>query len=108
MNENITIASDSSFTTVVLQSSIPVLVDFWAPWCGPCRALEPIVEVVAKEFSNKVKVVKVNVDENGKTALDFNIRGIPTLILFKDGKVVATKTGTLTQSQLTDFINTNL
>lgn len=108
MNESIVTATDDSFTTEVLQSAVPVLVDFWASWCGPCRMLAPIIEVAAKEFSNKVKVVKVNVDENSKTALDYNIRGIPTLILFKDGKIVATKTGMLTQPQLADFINTNL
>ena len=108
MSENIVIATDDSFATEVLQSTVPVLVDFWASWCGPCRMLASIIEVAAKEFSNKVKIVKVNVDENGKTALDYNIRGIPTLVLFKDGKIVATKTGMLTQPQLADFININL
>lgn len=108
MSESVVTVTDDSFATEVLQSTMPVLVDFWASWCGPCRMLAPIVEAVAKEFSNKIKVVEVNVDENSKAALDYNIRGIPTLMLFKDGKIVATKTGMLTQPQLVDFINTNL
>jgi thioredoxin len=93
MSENITIVTDSSFATEVLQATTPVLVDFWAAWCGPCRMLTPIVEAIAKEFAGKIKVAKVNVDENGQSALNYNIRGIPTLIIFKEGKIVATKTG---------------
>lgn len=108
MSENITIVTDDSFATDVLQSTTPVLVDFWAEWCGPCKMIAPTIEAIAKEFSNKIKVVKVNVDENNKTATEYNIRGIPTLALFKDGKVAATKTGVLTKHQLTDFINSNL
>jgi thioredoxin 1 len=108
MSENTIAATDDSFTAEVLQSTIPVLVDFWAEWCGPCKGLAPTIDAIAIEFSNKIKVVKVNVDENGKTASGYNIRGIPTLMLFKDGKIVATKTGALTKTQLADFINTNL
>ena len=109
MSENITIATDDSFATEVLQqTTTPVLVDFWAAWCGPCRMLAPTIEAVAKEFADKIKIVKLNVDENGKTAAAYDIRGIPTLIIFKDGKIVASKTGALTKPQLTDFINTNL
>ena len=108
MSENIIAATDDSFAAEVLQSTSPVLVDFWAGWCGPCKMLAPTIEAIAQEFSNKIKVVKVNVDENNKTSTDYNIRGIPTLMLFKDGKIVATKTGNLTKIQLADFINTNL
>ena len=108
MSENITIATDDSFATEVLQSTTPVLVDFWASWCGPCRMLAPTIEAIAKEFANKIKVVKLNVDENSKTSATYDIRGIPSLIIFKDGKVVASKTGVLTKPQLVDFINTNL
>jgi thioredoxin 1 len=108
MSENIVIATDDSFATEVLQSTTPVLVDFWAAWCGPCKMLAPTIEAIAKEFSNKIKVVKVDVDENNKLAIDYNVRGIPTLIIFKDGKIVASKTGGLTKAQLADFINTNI
>ncbi len=108
MSENIIIATDDSFATEVLQSTTPVLVDFWAPWCGPCRMLAPTIEAIAKEFATKIKVAKVNVDENSKTSAAHDIRGIPTLIIFKDGKIIASKTGALTKPQLTDFINTNL
>jgi thioredoxin 1 len=108
MSENIVTATDDSFAVEVLQSTTPVLVDFWASWCGPCRMLSPIIEAAAKELSGRIKIVKLNVDENSKTASDYNIRGIPTLMIFKEGKIVATKTGVLTQSQLTDFVNTNL
>jgi len=108
MSENIITGTDDSFATEVLQSAMPVLVDFWAEWCGPCRMLVPTIEAIASEFSNKIKVVKINVDENNKTSVAYNIRGIPTLMLFKDGKIVATKTGVLTKPQLADFINTNL
>lgn len=108
MSENTAVVTDDSFSSEVLQSVTPVLVDFWAPWCGPCKAIAPTVDEVAKEFAGKVKVVKVNVDENSKTSTDYSIRAIPTLILFKGGKVVATKNGALTKTQLLDFINTNL
>ncbi|MDR1057191.1 MAG: thioredoxin [Coxiellaceae bacterium] len=108
MNENTKIITDDSFADEVLQSKIPVLVDFWAEWCGPCKTIAPIIDSVASEFVDKIKFAKVNVDENNKTSTNYNIRGIPTLILFKDGKIVATKTGALTKPQLIDFINTNL
>jgi len=108
MSENVVIVTDDSFASEVLQSKIPVIVDFWAEWCGPCKMITPIVESVAKEFVNKVKFTKLNVDENNVTSTNYNIRGIPTLMLFKDGKIVATKTGALTKNQLTDFINTNV
>jgi thioredoxin 1 len=108
MNENITIVNDNSFAAEVLQANIPVLVDFWAEWCGPCKALAPTIESIADEFVGIVKIVKLNVDENHKTSTSYDIRGIPTLILFKNGKIVATKVGVATKAQLVDFINSNL
>jgi len=104
MSENIQHVSDVSFETDVLKSSGPVLVDYWAAWCGPCKAIAPILEELATEFSGQVKIAKVNVDENQETAAKFNIRGIPTLMLFKDGQVAATKVGALSKSQLTDWL----
>ena len=108
MSENITIITEDSFDTEVIQSTLPVLVDFWAEWCGPCKMIAPTVEAIATEFANKIKVAKVNVDENNKIATSYNIRGIPTLMIFKNGKIVASKTGALTKAQLTDFVNANL
>ncbi|EKE00896.1 MAG: thioredoxin-disulfide reductase [uncultured bacterium] len=108
MSENIAIVTDSSFAVEVLQATTPVLVDFWAEWCGPCKMLAPTIEMVAKEFAGKVKFAKLNVDENGSTSASYDIRGIPTLILFKDGKMVATKVGVATKAQIVDFINTNI
>jgi len=104
MSENIQHVSDSSFDSDVLKSSAPVLVDYWAAWCGPCKMIAPILEEVATEFAGQVKVAKVNVDENQETAAKFGIRGIPTLMLFKDGQVAATKVGALSKSQLTDWL----
>lgn len=108
MSEHVTLVTDDSFDAEVLQSTTPVLVDFWAEWCGPCKMIAPTVEAVAEEFAGKVKVTKVNVDESNKTATEYNIRGIPTLMIFKDGKIAASKTGALTKAQLADFINNNL
>lgn len=108
MNEHVTPVTDDSFDAEVLQSTIPVLVDFWAQWCGPCKMIAPTVDAIAEEFVNKIKVTKVNVDESNKTATEYNIRGIPTLMIFKDGKVAASKTGALTKAQLAEFINGNL
>jgi len=105
MSEHIKNVSDVSFDADVLKSSQPVLVDYWAAWCGPCKMIAPMLEEVATEFAGKVTVAKLNVDENQETAAKFRIRGIPTLMLFKDGKVAATKVGALSKSQLTEFLN---
>ncbi len=105
MSEHIKNVSDVSFDADVLKSSQPVLVDYWAAWCGPCKMIAPMLEEVATEFAGKITVAKLNVDENQETAAKFGIRGIPTLMLFKDGKVAATKVGALSKSQLTEFLN---
>ena len=105
MSEHIKNVSDVSFDADVLKSSQPVLVDYWAAWCGPCKMIAPMLEEVASEFAGKVTVAKLNDDENQETAAKFGIRGIPTLMLFKDGKVAATKVGALSKSQLTEFLN---
>jgi thioredoxin 1 len=108
MSENMITVTDSSFEAEVLQANTLVLVDFWAEWCGPCKMLAPILETIAEEFAGKVKFAKVNVDENNIALAGYDIRGIPTLILFKDGEIVATKVGMISKAQLVDFINTNL
>jgi thioredoxin 1 len=100
--------TDSSFESEVLKSSTPVLVDFWAEWCGPCRALAPKLEEVAKELGEKVKVVKVNVDENQGTPAKYNIRGIPTMLLFKGGNEVGQLVGNHPKDAIVDFLNKNI
>lgn len=105
MSENISQITDAQFAEEVLGSDVPVLVDFWAPWCGPCKMIAPVLEDVADEFAGKLKVVKLNVDENTETAPKYNVRGIPTLIIVKGGEVVATKVGAVSKSQLIEFVN---
>ncbi len=105
MSEHIKTVSDVSFDADVLNASQPVLVDYWAAWCGPCKMIAPMLEEVAAEYAGKVTVAKLNVDENQETAAKFGIRGIPTLMLFKDGQVAATKVGALSKSQLTAFLD---
>ena len=100
--------SDSNFESVVLQSDQPVLVDFWAEWCGPCKMIGPILEELSGEYGDKIQIAKMNVDENQGVPAQFNIRGIPTLILFKNGTVAAQKVGALAKSQLTAFIDSHL
>jgi len=105
MSENTIQITDAQFAEEVLNSELPVIVDFWAPWCGPCKMIAPVLEDVAAEYAGKVKVVKLNVDENQETAPKYNVRGIPTLLIVKGGEVVATKVGAVSKSQLVDFVN---
>ena len=108
MSEHIHYVTDQSFDPEVLQSPTPVLVDYWAEWCGPCKMIAPILDEVAKEYSGRLKVAKLNIDENQATPPKYGIRGIPTLMLFKNGAVEATKVGALSKSQLTAFIDSHL
>jgi thioredoxin 1 len=108
MSEHITHLSDSTFQQDVLESPIPVLVDYWAEWCGPCKMIAPILDEVSKEYAGRIKVAKLNIDENQGTPPKYGIRGIPTLMLFKNGNVEATKVGALSKSQLTAFIDSNI
>ena len=100
--------SDTSFQADVLQSGTPVLVDYWAEWCGPCKMIAPILDEVAGAYQGKLTIAKMNVDENREIPAKFGIRGIPTLMLFKDGELAATKVGALAKAQLTAFIDQNL
>ena len=108
MAENILHTSDEGFDTDVLQSDKPVLVDYWAEWCGPCKMIAPILEEVASEYGEKIKICKMNIDENQETPPRYGIRGIPTLILFKNGEVEATKVGALSKTQLQSFLDDNI
>ena len=108
MSEHIHYVTDANFEAEVLQSATPVLVDYWAEWCGPCKMIAPILDEVAKDYSGKLRVAKLNIDDNPKVPGEFGIRGIPTLMLFKNGNVEATKVGALSKSQLTAFIDSNL
>lgn len=108
MSANISAVTDASFEQDVLKSDVPVLVDFWAEWCGPCRMIAPILEQIAGETAGKLKIVKLNVDENPGTSPKYGIRGIPTLILFKNGQPAATQVGAVHKAQLTAFVTPHL
>ena len=108
MSEHITHLSDAAFEKEVLQSQLPVLVDYWAEWCGPCKMIAPILEDISKEYAGRLTVAKLNIDDNQQTPPKYGIRGIPTLMLFKNGNVEATKVGALSKSQLMAFIDSNI
>jgi thioredoxin 1 len=108
MSDLILHVTDNSFEQDVLKADVPVLVDYWAEWCGPCKAIAPILEDIARDYAGRLKVVKLNIDQNEQTPPKFGIRGIPTLMLFKDGNVVATKVGALAKGQLTAFVDSHI
>jgi len=108
VSDSIVHVTDDSFQSEVLDAAEPVLVDYWADWCGPCKMIAPILDEIAQEYAGKIKVAKLNIDENPQTPPKYGIRGIPTLMLFKNGNVEATKVGAVSKSQLTAFIDSNL
>ena len=108
MSEKIVHVTDGSFEEDVLKAGDPVLVDYWAEWCGPCKAIAPILGEIAEEYAGRLKIAKLNIDENPSTPPKYGIRGIPTLMLFKDGNVEATKVGALSKSQLAAFLDSNI
>jgi thioredoxin 1 len=108
VSDKIVHVSDDSFDQEVLQSDKPVLVDFWAEWCGPCKMIAPILDEIADEYDGRIKVAKLDIDDNPQTPPKYGIRGIPTLMLFKNGEVEATKVGALSKSQLTAFLDQNI
>ena len=100
--------TDSEFNEKVIKADKPVLIDYWAEWCGPCKMIAPVLDEIAVEYANKLAVAKLNIDHNPETPQHYGVRGIPTLMLFKDGEVEATKVGALTKTQLTEFIDNNI
>ena len=108
MSQKIHNVSDETFETEVLESNVPVLVDYWAPWCGPCKMIAPILIEIAEEYGDRLKVAKLNIDDNQATPPKYGIRGIPTLMLFKNGNIEATKVGQLSKAQLTAFIDSHI
>ncbi len=108
MSDKIVYVTDDTFEQEILKSDVPVLVDYWADWCGPCKMIAPILDEIAEDYNGRLKVAKLNIDENSGTPPKYGIRGIPTLMLFKAGAVEATKVGAVSKSQLTAFIDSNL
>ena len=108
MSDNIIHVSDDSFEQEVLQSEKPVLIDYWAEWCGPCKMIAPVLDEVASEYADRIRIAKLNIDENPATPPKYGIRGIPTLMLFKNGEVEATKVGAVSKAQLTAFLDENI
>jgi len=108
VSDQIVYVTDDSFEDEVLKSDVPVLVDYWAEWCGPCKMIAPILDEICNDYDGKLKIAKLNIDENPGTPPKYGIRGIPTLMMFKGGDVEATKVGALSKSQLTAFIDSNL
>ena len=108
MSDLVLHVSDADFNDTVIKADAPVLVDYWAEWCGPCKMIAPVLDEVAGEYTGRLKVAKLNIDENPKTPQHYGVRGIPTLMIFKNGEVEATKVGALTKSQLTAFIDSNI
>lgn len=108
MSENVTHVSDASFEQEVINADQPVLVDYWAEWCGPCKMIDPLLHELADEYAGKIKIAKVNIDENQQITSQFKIRGIPTLMVFSDGKVQGMKVGAVTKGVLKDFIEQHI
>ncbi len=108
MSDNILAVTDTTFEDQVLNSETPVVVDYWAEWCGPCKMIAPILDEIAEEYAGKLTVAKLNIDENQETPQKYAVRGIPTLMIFKNGNVAATKVGAMSKSQLSAFIDSNV
>ena len=108
MNDSVLHLTDNDFNETIENAEVPILVDYWAEWCGPCKMIAPVLDEIATDYAGKLTVAKLNIDENPETPQHFGVRGIPTLMLFKNGEVEATKVGALTKSQLAEFLDDNL